>query len=106
MPPAFATAEPAAVRVPRMALRGVHLRHPGGERDVVRDLHLELHAGEILCLVGPNGSGKSTTLAALGRELRPPAFSDRARREAQLRLRTGQVLRQPFTQERFEARHA
>jgi iron complex transport system ATP-binding protein len=37
----------------------------------VRDLHLSVARGELVCLVGPNGSGKSTTLAGLGRELRP-----------------------------------
>jgi iron complex transport system ATP-binding protein len=37
----------------------------------VRDVHLAVTAGEVLCLVGPNGSGKSTTLAALARDLRP-----------------------------------
>lgn len=47
------------------------VRHPGATGDAVRDLHLEVARGEILCLAGPNGSGKSTTLAALGRELRP-----------------------------------
>jgi iron complex transport system ATP-binding protein len=55
----------------QLELRGVHLRHPGADRDAVRDAHLRVAAGEILCLVGPNGSGKSTTLAALARELRP-----------------------------------
>lgn len=64
-----ATATPATP--PRIEAAGLHLRHPGAERDAVRDLHLSVAAGEILCLVGPNGSGKSTTLAALGRELRP-----------------------------------
>lgn len=54
-----------------LAARGLHIRHPRGEQDAVRGVHLELRRGELLCLVGPNGSGKSTTLAALGRELRP-----------------------------------
>lgn len=58
---------------PLLAARELHLRHPGSERDAVRDLHLELHEGEILALVGPNGSGKSTALAGLARTLRPRA---------------------------------
>lgn len=62
---------PLAAAAPRLEAAGVHLRHPGAERDAVRDAHLRVEAGEILCLVGPNGSGKSTTLAALGRELAP-----------------------------------
>ncbi len=54
-----------------LSIGGLHLRHPGTDRDVVRDLRMEVTPGEIVCLVGPNGSGKSTTLAALARELRP-----------------------------------
>lgn len=55
----------------RLVAARVHARHPGGERDALRDLSLEVQAGEILVLVGPNGSGKSTALAALGRALAP-----------------------------------
>lgn len=57
--------------LPALAARGLHLRHPGSEREVVRDLHLDLLPGEILAIVGPNGSGKSTLLAALARDLEP-----------------------------------
>jgi iron complex transport system ATP-binding protein len=57
--------------VPTLALRGVHVRHPSGERDALRDLSLGVRRGEILALVGPNGSGKSTALATLGRALAP-----------------------------------
>ncbi len=64
--------EPALV-TPALALRGVHVRHPTGERDALRDLALSVRAGEILALVGPNGSGKSTALATLGRALVPRA---------------------------------
>lgn len=52
---------------------GLHVRHRGIDRDVLRDLTLAVVPGEILALVGPNGSGKSTALAALGRALAPHA---------------------------------
>ena len=48
-------------------LRGVTFRYPGTERDVLRDLHLQVRAGEVLALVGRNGSGKSTLVRLLCR---------------------------------------
>ncbi len=36
-----------------------------GRAQVLRDLSLEVQAGEILCLLGRNGAGKSTTMRAI-----------------------------------------
>lgn len=36
-----------------------------GRAQVLRDLSLEVRAGEILCLLGRNGAGKSTTMRAI-----------------------------------------
>jgi len=58
---------------PLLRAERLQLRHPGAERDAVRDLSLALREGELLVLVGPNGSGKSTTLSGLARTLRPRA---------------------------------
>ena len=38
---------------------------------VVRDLDLEVRAGEVVALLGPNGVGKTTTLLTLAGELHP-----------------------------------
>ena len=42
-----------------------------GKSAVVRDLDLEVRAGEVLALLGPNGAGKTTTMLTLSGELSP-----------------------------------
>lgn len=42
-----------------------------GGRAVVRDVDIEVRAGEVVALLGPNGAGKTTTLLTLAGELKP-----------------------------------
>ena len=44
-----------------------------GGRAVVRDVSLEIPAGQVTALLGPNGAGKSTLVLAVGGVLRPKA---------------------------------
>jgi heme exporter protein A len=54
-----------------IALRGVGRRY--GERAALRDVSLELEAGQTLVVFGPNGAGKTTLLRMLATLLRPHA---------------------------------
>ena len=46
-----------------------------GGRAVVREVSVEIPAGEVTALLGPNGAGKSTLVLAVGGVLRPKAGS-------------------------------
>ena len=56
-------------------LRGIQLNRSFGQGETLtaalKDVSLELYAGQINLLMGPSGSGKSTLLAALSGLLRP-----------------------------------
>jgi branched-chain amino acid transport system ATP-binding protein len=52
-----------------LAARGLSAGYHGVP--VVRDLDLEVRAGEVTLLAGPNGAGKTTTMMALAGALRP-----------------------------------
>ena len=62
-------AEEAMVQPPTgevvMTLRDVAVAFAG--RAAVRDVSLDVHAGEVTALIGPSGSGKTTLLRALNR---------------------------------------
>ena len=46
-----------------------------GGRAVVRDVSVEIAAGQVTALLGPNGAGKSTLVLAVGGVLKPKAGS-------------------------------
>lgn len=60
-----------------VAVRGLTKTYGQGAARVaaVRDVDLDVHAGEVLLVMGPSGSGKTTLLLMLGALLRPTAGS-------------------------------
>lgn len=62
---AAADPEPAGEpgTAPVLELRGVSTHY--GPIQVLRDVSIEVHAGEIVCLLGGNASGKTTTLKTI-----------------------------------------
>ena len=54
-----------------LSLEGVTVARGG--RNVVREVSLEIPAGEVTALLGPNGAGKSSMVLAMGGILKPVA---------------------------------
>jgi branched-chain amino acid transport system ATP-binding protein len=50
-----------------------------GDVTVIRDVDLEVGAGEVVALLGPNGAGKTTTILTLAGEIRPTSGRVRCR---------------------------
>jgi ABC-type branched-subunit amino acid transport system ATPase component len=42
-----------------------------GDVTIIRDIDLDVRAGEVVALLGPNGAGKTTTILTLAGEIRP-----------------------------------
>ena len=81
---------------PLLSLRGVHVAY--GAIQAVKGIDMELHTGEMVCLIGANGAGKTTTLNAIAGTLPLAAGSIRYNGEdigklpAHKRLRRGIAL--------------
>jgi ATP-binding cassette subfamily B protein len=75
--PAHTPAEPPA-GTPTLTFDQVGFRYPGGDRDILTVLDLEIAPGQLLALVGMNGAGKSTITKLLAGLYAPTAGSIRA----------------------------
>ena len=66
--PSLSPAPAAAADTPLLALSGVGRDFDsGGQRvAILKDIHLEIRAGEMLAIIGPSGSGKSTLMNLIG----------------------------------------
>ncbi len=98
---------PAAPGEVVVSAQGVSVRRGG--RNLLDEVSLDLHAGEVLALIGPNGAGKSTLMSLLsgdvtpddgeglfrGRDINDWSLSDLSRRRSVL-LQDNQIMF-PFT---------
>jgi osmoprotectant transport system ATP-binding protein len=84
-----------------LELREVTKVYPGSERPALRELSLEVPAGEICVLVGPSGCGKTTAMRLVNRmieltsgDILLDGVSIRTRRPAELRRQIGYAIQQ------------
>ncbi|MDX1346694.1 MAG: ATP-binding cassette domain-containing protein [Thiomicrorhabdus chilensis] len=54
-----------------LLIKATQISHSFDENQVLQNISLEIHAGEIVTLIGPNGAGKSTLLKILLKLIRP-----------------------------------
>jgi ABC-2 type transport system ATP-binding protein len=64
---------PADEVQPLLTVRGVTKRY--GEREALRGVSFQAHAGEMVAVIGPNGAGKTTLLSILAGAQRPTSGS-------------------------------
>lgn len=55
------------------ALRARRVSYAIGDSQILRDVDLDVHHGEVVALVGPNGAGKSTLLSVMAGDVEPDA---------------------------------
>lgn len=56
---------------PQCLLSAQNIRHDFAEQEVLQNISLKIHQGEVITLIGPNGAGKSTLLKILLGLLKP-----------------------------------
>lgn len=59
----------------RLTLNGVSFSYPGSSDFALRDIELDIRAGETIALVGPSGSGKTTLCNLIARFYEPTSGS-------------------------------
>ena len=42
-----------------------HLKKSFDDLEVLKDINMDIHEGEVVCIIGPSGSGKSTFLRCI-----------------------------------------
>ena len=67
----ISTSTPTDMSLSAPTISATHLDVGHGVHSVVRDISLQVHAGELVVLIGTNGSGKSTLLKTMAGMLPP-----------------------------------
>ena len=81
-----------------------------GKLVAVRDLTLEVHAGEVFGFLGPNGAGKTTTIRMLTGLVRPSSGSafvagyDALREPHEVKRRVGYLAETPYLYPKLSGR--
>lgn len=92
-------------------LKGVSFRYPTGDKPVLRDISLRIHANEHVAVVGENGAGKSTLIKLITGIYEPTEgevlLDDEPLREFDISSwhRQLAVLKQDFTRYLFASAH-
>jgi ABC-2 type transport system ATP-binding protein len=90
----------AAENAPLLAARAVAKRY--GQREALRGVELDAHAGELVAVIGPNGAGKTTLLSILAGVQAPSAGTiELAGGASEARSGVGWVPQQPAVYSRL-----